>query len=629
MKRKRLILLENRNEKVENNQSAAYIYWDIFDVPEFAYSLPQLVDRNINELKSEYLNWVFEISNINIKGKSVTDFLCFKVSDKISYWSQTLIADKSPYKSPGIYDVLRLRMLELFFIQHEYDELVYRGRNALIAKVLKKSLLANGKYFNWEYEETIVAKLKRFSHHTFNRFIPLLKAGAWLVYFMVERLTKNSYIQINSEAEYTIVTYFPGINIEKLHNNKFYSNYWGPLHDLFEKGEKSVNWIWIYSDLNQFSYRESQKVQRKLNMCSSNNSHRFTILENYIGVKEFSIAIVYFFKVVYKSFFLKKVRKEFKFPHSAMNFFPVLQNDWWNSFRGPIAMYNCFCWSAFGNVIQQLPSKTKFLLYVWENQPWEQCLLKDKDKLVNTKFIGVVHTPACFSLANFKAFIGDSELHSVTNSKRMVPDILAVPGYHGKKIFNENGWLSEKVEVVEALRYIKSLTQKVYEKQKLNRQKKILLVVTGSLKYETIFQLELLAQVSKTKLLQAYSAIIVKPHPSVAVNDLLKNYDFGLPFYVVEDQLSELWNSIDVVFTSNSTSVSLEAFCLKIPLIIAGNRENINLNPLFGMEGVQFVYSKDDLQKYLESADRISNNTDLYFELNPELPRWKKLLQIH
>ena len=79
------------------------------------------------------------------------------------------------------------------------------------------------------------------------------------------------------------------------------------------------------------------------------------------------------------------------------------------------------------------------------------------------------------------------------------------------------------------------------------------------------------------------------------------------------------------MYAANATSAGLEAAWLGLPVVIAGNRDGINLNSLMGREDVVFVRSVEDLLAQLDRPRTIELSPDAYL-LHPDLPIWRTLL---
>ena len=110
------------------------------------------------------------------------------------------------------------------------------------------------------------------------------------------------------------------------------------------------------------------------------------------------------------------------------------------------------------------------------------------------------------------------------------------------------------------------------------------------------------------------------------LDNILKELKPNFKFTLVTSPIIELMEQSDVAYCSNSTSTSLEAAWLGIPLIILAAKDSMNLNPLFGFPGQTFVKDSADLFLALENPKTIDMSKD-YFFLDVELRYWKNLLE--
>lgn len=606
------------------------IFWDSKKADDGIRSIPNILEQRAEELRIEYLNWSSSLAIDKLSGdtSSLVSFLGSEILHGGSYWWQTLIADKSPYKSQGIFNVFKLRVLEKIYEEGKFESLIYKGNDKKIAAVLNLWLKKMGHPFSWEKSINKNHSNKLDLRRFYNHLPKLVQVCGFLIHYCTTKLLFSKGIKPNNKALCTIVSYFPGIDLKKAKIGEFYSNYWGPLHDLLKAERIPVNWIWLHSNLQQLTYKETVEFQTRLNHFESKKNNRYLLAEDNINVKSFLRALREYYKLFYKSFFLNSIKDKFVFPNSKLNFFPILENDWWESFRGNTAIVNCLYASSFQELGKRLPSETNLVLYVWENQPWEQSLISLKHVLKNAKFVGALHTPACCAFFNLKGFPGNKNEFSLTNYSRPYPDIIAVPSENTRQAMVKGGWPEEILMNVEALRYINSLSSFSNESLEIvpsnNRN---LLVVTGSLFPETEFQLNLLIGADKLGGLMGYSKVIIKAHPSVPVNKILEDVKFSIPYEITECSLSELWKISDVVFTANSTSVSLEAYYIGLPLIITGASGNLNINSLFGIKNVRFVLNIKELCDSLIFPEKACNEKNDFFNLDPKLPKWTSIFR--
>ena len=152
-----------------------------------------------------------------------------------------------------------------------------------------------------------------------------------------------------------------------------------------------------------------------------------------------------------------------------------------------------------------------------------------------------------------------------------------------------------------------------------------MLVVTGILSQEAEFQLKLLQEVSQQGGLEKYENILIKPHPGLALDSTLNKLNPDFDYEVVSGAISDYWSRANVVYCANSSGASLEAAWLGIPLIITSAIDSMNLNPLFGIKGLNFVGGAMQLMRVLEQP-RTVDIPDDYFFLDENLKSWKEIL---
>jgi surface carbohydrate biosynthesis protein (TIGR04326 family) len=189
----------------------------------------------------------------------------------------------------------------------------------------------------------------------------------------------------------------------------------------------------------------------------------------------------------------------------------------------------------------------------------------------------------------------------------------------------EGGWPKDHVIVTEALRYIESL-----KNQTATKSKKNLLVVTGSIISEVKSQLQIIYDFEKSNL-EYFDNIFIKSHPLIPVKEVLKKFKFSEKVKVTNLNLKDLWSISSFVFTSNSTSVGLEAYYLGLPLVISDSCGNFNLNSLFGVRNVHFINSSNEFEDLIKKNNlqkEFIKNDNNFFCLDSEIPRWKNVLNL-
>ncbi len=73
-------------------------------------SVPDYVEEHAERLRERYVAFIAEIGDTHISGRRVADHL--RSVEGASLWGMSLLVEKSPFKSPIIYDCVRMLALE-------------------------------------------------------------------------------------------------------------------------------------------------------------------------------------------------------------------------------------------------------------------------------------------------------------------------------------------------------------------------------------------------------------------------------------------------------------------------------------------------------------------------------------
>jgi len=95
------------------------------------------------------------------------------------------------------------------------------------------------------------------------------------------------------------------------------------------------------------------------------------------------------------------------------------------------------------------------------------------------------------------------------------------------------------------------------------------------------------------------------------------------------EPIEKLLAVCDVAYTSSTTAAALDAYCAGVPVVSAFDQNTLNLSPLRGQEGVFYASSPEELASAIASAAAGKRSTEgnrNFFTLDPNLPRWRKLL---
>ncbi len=209
-----------------------------------------------------------------------------------------------------------------------------------------------------------------------------------------------------------------------------------------------------------------------------------------------------------------------------------------------------------------------------------------------TSLRGKIAMDGCIRLALFTTISffdlrhpNDKRIFSEPNESFsiLLPDILALNGSAAGKSMLSSGYPSERIQIVEALRYLhlNPVVNPVVEfpQQQAKRRKPTLLVVTDYQIQATVIQIRLLVQSIAQLTTDCSVHILIKPHPSCPVDDILDQYAKTLPVEVVNQPLDKLFSRADIVFASNTTAAALDTVLAGIPTIVALEPNTFNMRP--------------------------------------------------
>ena len=406
-------------------------HWAAMEVPRGTESVPLRVEQDAGRLRQEYLDWVHELGDHQISGSGIREHL--HLDGKASYWWLTLIAEKSPMKSPGIYEVLKLRALERLYCSRGCRGLVLCSANGMLHRVLSGWCRRLGHAYEW----------RRLPRHGVRGLRERLRgaphpvrAVAYLLQFWWQRLRR-----VSSGGEFpagggqaAMVTYFPNIDRGLAEKGVFASRYWGKLHQVLGQGPWRLNWIWIFAPSDECSFAEALELRRRFAQQSGGRA-RYFFWEEFLDGGGLLRVLGLYLRLCRCRLSLRTIRRAFRFPGSSLDFWPLLARDWHNSLSGWAAMENCLYKVAFEALAAKLP-RQEFSLYAWENQAWERALNAAWKGAGHGGLIGFQHVSLRYlDLRSFEA----PRSYALGAEAPPLPDFLAVGGRKDQELFGADG----------------------------------------------------------------------------------------------------------------------------------------------------------------------------------------------
>lgn len=377
---------------------------------------------------------------------------------------------------------------------------------------------------------------------------------------------KNNNVNIKS---YTI--FFDIFTHYSFKDNTFESNYWG---NFLKSKSKNKNDVIIFHLLfkvySPIKFYTSLKTQKKI----SNSRVSHFMLESFLNFKSFFMIFIYGFYIYFKiikfsmeTLFLKEINKNFK-KHILLLILNKLKPKKILNF-----LIYYFSFSELININKSSFKKSKKILYICENQPWESLLNYFTNNLTNN--YGYAHIPfnsydlRYLSLAVLKNFYS-----------RIKPYRLLVVNYNSS-INKEN---SKNFLFVNSLRF------KFLDKFNLTCINNIYFFGDFSKKNNILL-------VKYIKFLENFRyRCFLKPHPTL-FNETFKKY--SRECNIVNTHLSNLKNN-SIVLTTEKSSIVFDCLEYGIPVAILKFNNSINLYQEYK---IPYINSYDELIDFIEYFD--------------------------
>lgn len=598
------------------------LHWRRYVHDGLVSSIPSYIEKHADHLRTKYLAFIHDLGEKLIDGKRVIDHL--DRGDGFSFWWMTLLAEKSPLKSPKIYDCMRLLALEEILLDRKPSNLVLHSANKDLVSSIRQ--LCQNLQITFSWKPSKLSKQKRSLHKIYNE-LPHVVQG--LVFFVRHILLRWPLRKIKKPQWFSgddtifFCSYFTHIDAASCTSGCYNSRLWGVLTKYLSCSGKRTNWIQHFlfnSTVPDVETGLGWLRRFNLNPKQQGN-HAF--LDTYLSLRLSLRVLKKWFWLNAASRRLNRAQLFFYPSMSAVWLWPMLRNDWLTSLKGAVAISNCLWFELFDSVLQNMPHQ-KIGLYLCENQAWEAALLRAWRRYGHGEIIGVSHSTVPFWILNF--FNDPRSMRSEKKCAMLLPDRWAVNGMVAWNSFSETGYPVDRLIKVEALRYLNLLP--AAPRVTLNsKRSKINILVLGDMNPPAMDKLLKLVE-GTIKLLPPGYKFTFKPHPAYAVN--LADYP-NLQIDETSEPLDCILDQYDIVLAANSTSSSVDAYISGLPVAIMLDGDNLNLSPLRGHPGVSFVGLPEELVSALGGIEKkITTNNDYndFFFMGQKLTRWQNLLSV-
>jgi len=598
------------------------ILWCGFnDSDDSVISIQRYIEEHAASLREYYLAVIHEFGDRLAGEQCVVDHL--KIRDQFSYWWMTLLTEKCNFaKSPQIDDAIKLLALEHYLDQHKVRQIELISTNAVLDEVLKEWCDKNSVGYN-SFRPSQTGPKERGGKPLYKQLPLRIQAIIWLLYRMMKHrhlvgVGVEKWRQSNASTSF--VSYLFNLVPEAANQSKFESRYWANLPEDLIKNEQHTRWLhlWVKDNVAPSAKAAKQLVERFNRATDSGQVH--VTLDSFLSLRTAWNTLVDWVGLQWKARKLESVLG--KTDSSSFNLWPLLRADWHDSIKGTTAMSNLLMFNLFEAAFAGIPMQ-KQGCYLQENQGWEFGCISAWSNTGHQNLIGVSHSTVRYW--DLRYFFDPRSYRRTTGSGLPMPNQVAVNGPVAKDTYLQGGYPPDQLVEVEALRYLYLSDQDNANVSSVSMHSKNRVLVLGDyLPNNTTQQMEILEK-SVDKL--GGWMFVIKPHPACPV--VLDDYPrlSSMNTHVTDQPINELLSDFGVAYTSLTTSAAVDAYCAGLSVISALDPSALNLSPLIGVDGVQFVSNSVELVAALKTADLLTEPKQ-FFYLDSDLPRWKTLLEV-
>ena len=593
------------------------VLWRSYKQPDNqkACSMPEWVDQHADELRRQYLAWVYQAGATLINGKSLVD--CLELRAGLSYWWMTQIAQKDVYAtSPHIYDAIKLFAFEKFAHAYGGRSVRLHSSNRELSRVLR--LWCRRERRGYEYFAPPQRAAVRSPRALYLALPAPVRASLSFLKFIAIRLPSlfrgRATPQVSS-CDVAIFDIFTHLDAKQAGAGIFESGYWTKLSTFLTEANISVAWgHWFYKYPAVPDLRKAASLAASLTKPKTRQYHQ--LIDYRVSINCVARVVKDFIKLNVAALSMRSARKAFLPESTQLDLWPLFNSDWTESVRGPKGIGNLFYVNILQDYFRDAPHY-KLGVYIQENQPWEYALIHFWKAHGHGSLVGVPHSTLPYWDLRYahdpRSFHGENALPR--------PDLIALNGANAIATFATSGYPVEIGREVEALRYLylggmAKATRPTGE----NGIRTVRLLVLGDLLPQyTEKQISFIEQcVDETN---TALKIVFKPHPAAAPVRPIRIADVRISNRHIADELQDC----DAVFTGSATSSAADAYQIGVPVISINDGHKINFSPLYKVPGVSFVDSPGELASALDKINPSPKIHPAFFTIDESLPRWRRL----
>jgi len=543
------------------------------------------------------------------------------LSTGFSYWWAGSLAQKfNLLDTSPINDAIKILALEDYVSQKCIESIVLVSHNNFMGESIES--LCKARNINFEFKKIRIRNSKKNLGQFGLQITPdLLKAFVYLLRYIVNTFPlyfSNSRVGTREFGEITFFDIFVHLDIKAAMHGIFKSNYWTDLIDVLDKSKTRCNWAHIFYRQKLIpTITRASKLSEAFNVDSLQNHF---LVERPLGPKNLKDIILNYL-ILYRSRKKLKGLSQVQITKAKAHIWPLFEREWKSSLCGISAIDTCIKLVLFLQVFRDMPTQ-RMGIFIAENQPWELVLTHAWRIQGHGLLVGVPHTVIRYW--DLRYFYDCRSYFDRNTDGLPMPDFLAINGPRAYLALLENGYPTNQLFEVEALRFLYLNGMPQLNASSNNAGPLRVLVCGDFLEKTNHLIISWLDYASK--MLPLETEYVVKPHPasSLRFEEYLRS-NFKISYLPLED----LFLKCDVILTSNTTSASVGAYLSGLDTIQILDGNSFNLSPLRGLDNTVYVKNAQDLVDALN--ERIQNRkpplkANTFFNLDKDLKRWDSLL---
>lgn len=587
-------------------------------------SVIKFSEENDDLIRDRYNNFIDDLGYKNLGNKNFHKH--FDIYKGYNLWWMSLIFEKSNYKSEGPNNSIKLLAIEEIIKRNKPIEIYFICDDTKIIKAVK--ILCTNLNINLS-----IIRTKKKLDISFKRLVPyIFIVLMYSVKFYVQRrpfknIKKNRLL----DKKYDVI-FFSYLNGLLKKNEKVeidYSSQFGNLPKLLK--EFGFTSYWISHFVPNYKNYNPKKVSEIINQSNINENNDFhDLLDSFLNIKIIIQSIKIYLDIYFKFLFKKRIKDLFVVENSALSLWPVLKEDLNKSIFGVVSFINIIYSLQIDRFLSSIPSQ-KYLIYLMENQGWERALLHGWKLHKHDTIIA-------YQYGIFRYW--DLRYYTTTNKRKDIdftdipkPNYIASSGQIANQLFLEMGYSENELINVENLRY-NSLFNPNYQLKKNIINQDQFKSTNSNLKIIVLFDIDMKINY---QLINIINNLNFKKYDIIWYAKFHAGKNFALKkliekkINIISGKLHNVLKEYDLALTVSNSGSSIDAYILKVPLIIYKNSSNIDFSPFKNFDkSISFIKNENELQEFLLSykSDVLNKNySDKFFWHNEDLMKWRTLLK--